>query len=506
MSKRIFRASLSFSKKELRSTIRIGDAGIGMSFVGSDDPVRKEHYNKITESLGLFGGSSDSNKFYPGNNAKSIIPKDEDFVKVPFRLLSATIVAGYSWRATDFTNAQVLKASTKKLDGKPVFTEHDNDVLNHVGIVKFPRWSEAYTSSDGNKIPAGIDGDIWIDTVTSPKIARSVLSGGIYSESVTIEFDWEKSHEIEDDEVFLRKVGTMGEDGKMIARKVTNVIDYHESSLVWLGADPFAKQIKDGELMHPEWGSVVEFEKEVEDVRNTYQKKKKYFAGSCLSKSEAISLAKEYDFGLTKQTTTAMNKELIAFLLTFCKVDSEDKLTVDHFKNLKVLAEGQQAVPLAEFSDLQAAKTKLAELEPQLNEAKASVTALTSDKATLTAEVEELKPKAELGTKFLNLKRDEVKRLYALSVSNKTDSALIAIFDKATDVELEAFLNQYTKGAKEMFKAKCKKCGSDEVSFRSSVSEGDGGNQNSKVEDETLSFDAMYKKYNTSNVNKILNS
>src|SRR5690606_12701038 len=110
-----------------------------------------------------------------------------------------TTVGAGSWKATDFSDVRMLKGSMGKLKGKTVYKEHDQEVDNWLGFVKETSWSEQFTNSTGDTVPAGIDGVLLIDAKTNPKIARGLLMGTIYSNSVTVVFDWEMSHHFEDE-------------------------------------------------------------------------------------------------------------------------------------------------------------------------------------------------------------------------------------------------------------------------------------------------------------------
>jgi len=227
------------SKNSIFSFNKAESAKLALDNVGVNLPF-SELANQDTEGFGWWGQSNNANVYQNIDVKKELLPKPEDFVKVPFRLISATTVGAGSWKVTDFSNEAVLKASMKKLIGKPVYPNHDSDdVFNYVGIIESVKWTEA-RMQDGQMIPAGIDGIIAIDGKTSPKIARGVLMGAIFSNSVTVNFDWEPSHFFESPNDFYHKIGTIHTDGKMVRRVVTNINDYYESSLVWLGADPFA--------------------------------------------------------------------------------------------------------------------------------------------------------------------------------------------------------------------------------------------------------------------------
>lgn len=96
---------------------------------------------------------------------------------------------------TDFSKNGVLKASMKLMLGQTVNCDHETSIGNAIGSVSQVMWQEGYT--DGKfKIPAGINGVLKIDGKSNPRIARGILMEppSIHSNSVTVQFRWDKSH------------------------------------------------------------------------------------------------------------------------------------------------------------------------------------------------------------------------------------------------------------------------------------------------------------------------
>lgn len=237
IGKNKYRTRFSFTAAELQTQLNIEAAGV--SYQMPDNP------NEIAAMREVFGAAGELDFPKNPNIPADLMPKAEDFVQIPFRLLSATTVAAGTWRATDFSNESLLKASLKKLEGKPVYTEHNTSLDNWAGMVQKTMWSES-SVMNGMVIPAGINGMLAIDAKSKPQILRGILAKGIFSNSVTVVFDWKPSHTFEDEYTFRRMVGSLAEDGNMIRRVVTAIHDYYESSLVFLGADPYAKLIDEG--------------------------------------------------------------------------------------------------------------------------------------------------------------------------------------------------------------------------------------------------------------------
>lgn len=465
--------------------------------------------------FGYFG--NDANKFYPNTTRADLLPQPDDFVDIPFRLLSATVVGGGTWKATDFSNSAILRGSMSKLAEKPVYTDHDTTLENWVGIIKTVKWSDSF-NSNGIIVPAGIDGILSIDAKTNPKVARGLLLGSIFSDSVTVLFDWEPSHSIGSDEgmwSFYETIGDIADDGKMVRRVVTEIHDYYETSLVWLGADPYAKLIDDnGNLRHIDTASIVTLSKEEkEKAIKGYQRDKKFKCDFALDKN-VIYLSKQRLSEEEPKREDVMNKEILEHLRKILGLAADAEITLDHAKKLGLITSDEVVSQASAFSGL-----KEIEIIPATGEAikfsgkpddfkvtsnshllveKARFAAM-KDSATevtrLTTELNAAKDNAELGKKYLKLKQDEVIRLYKLAVA-KPDEAVIGLMSKANSVELDGLLDQYAKGATDKFGGCCKACGSTEFEFRSSLESG----EEVKTPEVTMDAAALRDKFGGSSM------
>lgn len=507
-NRRVFKEKISFSHAEM-GNVRLNAVGISMpSFNPSTAEVDRAAYTVTKDHLS-FGMLGNDPKFFANATIDEITPKPEDFVEKPFRLLSATTVGAGTYKATDFSNAEILKGSMMKLDGKPMYKDHETDLDNWVGLVNGVKWTEGFTNKSGVKVPAGIDGIVAIDAKTNPKVARGVLMGSVYSNSVTVNFEWVMSHSFERPIDFYEKLGTIHSDGKMIRRVVTKIHDYHESSLVWLGADPFAKAIEsDQDLKNIDVSSIYEFTKmsykkshpkdavdddtvtDVEKAQNST-----YEIGFSMDKNITMLAHQELNSDNKQKENTMKNKFLLAFIATFGKQlgipEGTTELPEDQFNaHLASLS----VAPKPEVVQLNAANASLVgELRTQalafLNankaEGEADATTVELDQflkdntfvqadalATLNAEVAKipaLQVKAAVGEKYTKAKTDEAIRLYKTVVGEENvEEAVVAMFQKADDAAVDGLLKQYTKGATAKFKGHCAECNSEEFTFQSS--------------------------------------
>lgn len=197
-------------------------------------------------SLGFFDAASpDFNTYFPEASEDDFIPKDEDFIYPAFRLLSKTIVN--QWIPIDFSQGSVLKKSMDKFSGITIYPDHEKGTANNLGVVVDVWWQNAYTTSTGQRVPAGVNGRLKVDAKSNVKVARglSMEPPSIHSGSVTIQIKSKKSHDDMDDWDFFEKAGSEI-DGEIVRLIVTEILDVTEYSLVWAGADPYAK-ILDGD-------------------------------------------------------------------------------------------------------------------------------------------------------------------------------------------------------------------------------------------------------------------
>lgn len=205
-----------------------------------------------TEKYGLFGANTDYNTYYPNVTKEDLNPKDSEFIEPVFRLLSNCIVAK-DYNPTEFPE-EVLKASMNLLVGQTVNCDHETEIGNAIGSVKSVSWQDSYKADNGVVIPGGINGVLKIDAKANPRIARGILMDppSIHSNSVTVMFEWEKSHNMSDAE-FREKFNTKLYDGSLVRRIAKKIIAYRETSLVSHGADPFAQIIANGKINNPDY-------------------------------------------------------------------------------------------------------------------------------------------------------------------------------------------------------------------------------------------------------------
>ncbi|MCL2154052.1 MAG: hypothetical protein FWH53_00150 [Leptospirales bacterium] len=160
---------------------------------------------------------------------KLTLDEDEKYIYAPFRALSAVLIAD---RAIDFSKTDVLKKSSRMLQGQTVYPNHDHDVNKWLGTVVKSWWEDA--------TPPGVNVTLKINKEWNQRVVAGIKDGAIHSASVDVIFEFEKSHpDLED---FYYHLGETI-NGKIVALTVTKILSYGEISLVWQGADGFAKRL-----------------------------------------------------------------------------------------------------------------------------------------------------------------------------------------------------------------------------------------------------------------------
>ena len=449
--------------------------------------------------FGFWGGDIDYNTYYPNLDKSELTPKDEEFIEPMFRLLSETIVSK-NWNPTDFSQNGVLKASMKMLLGQTVNCDHETNIGNAIGAVSQVMWQEAY--KDGSfTIPGGINGILKIDGKANPRIARGILMEppSIHSNSVTVQFKWDKSHPSMEESEFYQKLGTYDSKGEMVRRIVTEVVRYMETSLVSHGADSFAQKIgSDGKIINPTfakrtWSSYEEYRDD---------KSKQYFFtdyksdfSSFQEKDDTQGSFNDNQEGDEKSKTNNkenMNKELQEFLESLF---GKDMLT---------LGEGQEMSQEAAVSLIQNLVSSRNELQTSVDNLTTEKNSLTEQVTNLNAQVANLTEMATVGKNHIASLRENAVGTYKKLMGENADETIVTMLNAETTgiTTLISLTKDYQARLEEKFPLTCAKCGSKDVNRASSVSEDDTqgktGTEDTTQNQEPSStgsvLDSLYKK------------
>lgn len=439
--------------------------------------------------FGFWGGDIDYNTYYPDLKAEELTPKDEEFIEPMFRLLSSTIVSK-NWNPTDFGQNGVLKASMRMLLGQTVNCDHETNIGNAIGAVSQVMWQEEY--KDGSfTIPAGINGILKIDGKANPRIARGILMDppSIHSNSVTVQFKWDKSHPNMSDQEFYEKLGTYDAKGNMVRRMVTEVVRYLETSLVSHGADSFAQKIgADGKIINPtfakrSWASYEEYRDD---------KSKQYFFYDTktdlahFNEDNNTPVSYNDNKGNQEPNNNNMNEELKKFLE---RIFGNGYLT---------LAEGKEMDEEVALAAIQELVTSRNSLQTTVNNLNTEKTSLTEQVSNLNAEVANLKEMAQVGKNHIASLRENAVATYKKLMGDKADETIVTMLNAETTglVTLISLTNDYQARLEEKFPMTCADCGSHNVSRASSQKESeDPAKNNTTQNSEKSTADTLKEIY-----------
>ena len=441
------------------------------------------------QQLGLFGGNINYHTYYPELTEEDLKPKENEFIEPVFRLLSATIVSK-NWMPTDFSKDNVLKNSMRLLLGQTVNCDHETDIGNAIGAVSKVMWQDSY--KDGNIfVPAGINGVLKIDGKANPRIARGILMDppSIHSNSVTVQFVWDKSHPEMSDEDFWDKIGTYDSKGVMVRRVVTNIVRYLETSLVSHGADAYAQKIgSDGKIINPgfanrTWNSYSEYQKESPKVYAFQDLKELETQDE--NNNNTQSLSNKETFNSEPQKNKNMNQELKEFL---------EKLFGE---NMLQLAEGQEQscdAVISLVAQLVKDKNSFAE---QLSTKDTEITSLKQSIAQKDTEIANLNEMATVGKNHIASLREATVTAYKKLNGDNVDETIVTMINAET-TGLQTLLSlkkDYEARLEEKFPLHCAKCGSHDISRASSAKEDDTTVQQNQEQptNTEMAIDDLYR-------------
>lgn len=425
--------------------------------------------------FGFWGGDIDYNTYYPNLDKSELTPKDEEFIEPMFRLLSETIVSK-NWNPTDFGQNGVLKASMKMLLGQTVNCDHETNIGNAIGAVSQVMWQESYKEGSFT-IPAGINGILKIDGKANPRIARGILMEppSIHSNSVTVQFKWDKSHPQMEDNEFYQKLGTYDSKGVMVRRIVTEIVRYLETSLVSHGADSFAQKIgSDGKIINPTfakrtWASYEEYRDD---------KSKQYFFTDY--KSDLTSYQEKGDTQGSFNDNDAKDNQ------------SNEKNSMNELQkfleslfgdNLLTLEEGKEMNQETVVACIQSLVSSRNELQTSVDNLTTEKNSLTEQVTNLNAEVANLKEMATVGKNYIASLREDAVATYKKLMGDNADETIVTMLNAETTgiTTLVSLTKDYQARLEEKFPLTCSKCGSKDVNRASSVTEDD--TQGKKITD-----------------------
>lgn len=425
------------------------------------DQVANKHQKEPTmvAKFGLFESATPNyTNYYPDVKAEDLVPKDEDFFMPLVRALSQVTVHK-NVNPVDFSKKGVLKNSMDLLYGQTVYVDHETAIGNAIGTVAELHWENGYTSTEGYKVPAGINAKLKIDGKSNPRLVRLMAMDppGIHSFSVTVSFNWESSHPQMAQDEFMGKLGTYDDKGVMYRRIATSVNSYREISLVNHGADPFAQIIKDGQIANPKYANLVYNKADGSLGVNVADFD---FKIDTISNAEQPSIPENSNI-INNETPKHMKEILALLAATF-------QLTTDNKDDATLSAE--LSPKLTEYITNQAAAAQ------ELTTLKATAATQETKVTELTTEITELKTKITLQPAQVTAIEDyttnlraETLRVHTLANKNKVDEGIKSLIEKSDISILSVLKNNYQQQVEELMPLTCKKCNSTDVSRASAV-------------------------------------
>jgi hypothetical protein len=457
-----------------------------------------------TQHFGLFDTSQPNySTYYPDVTAKDLNPTEEEFVYPVFRMLSETTVHK-SFNPISFSKRGVLKKSMNMLIGQTINVDHETAVGNAIGTILSVEWQKSYEDKSGVVIPAGINAVLMIDAKANPRLARGVMMTppSIHSNSVTIQFKWEKSHPDMESDEFWSKLGTYDKEGVLIERVASDIVSYSETSLVAHGADPYAKKLEGGKIVLAKHAhdraSLSETQTNIQDNRFAPFSYQRLGQVDTISNSEGNPTIPISQINNKHQNDLQM-KELLLQLAASTSFEFEGELN----------KEALMAHVTSLSTQLTESSTKNEDLTTEVTDLKENVETLETEKSNLTVKVEELTPLSELGTTHLSNVKTEAARLYNVAKADKADEAIVNLINGADINGASAFLKQFTAEVEENHSASCTDCGSKNVTRASrqlgdtdSTLPGKGGEGNTEPKSKKELKEELRNLHNTSSITR----
>lgn len=361
--------------------------------------------------------------------------EDSESLVRTYRSLSVGVIPG---NFIDFTGP-VLKKGLSLFKAKNnghtigVFKDHRRSVDAWIGTVM-----DSFFDKGNADIPMGINSVVSYDKqAIGPVIERGIKTRGLNSVSVTVDFEWTPSHPNMEKWDFFNKLGEEV-DGEVVRVVATKIMGIYEISLVWEGADPFAKEVAAS-------ADSPDFSKEENNKLPLAACK-----GECSDSIGNQHPAKE----------DQMEKILLVLLdklgLTLNEQAEPENIQNDLCKAVDEVVSAK----VAALEHNAAITEKNSTLEAQIVDKDAQIVTLTNDLATSQKLVEANKTHL-LDKLALNAK---------LTMGSEDASApILKLAAKSTMEELAALNDEYEKRAEQLNPLRCQNCQSTQVSRQSSA-------------------------------------
>jgi hypothetical protein len=263
-------------------------------------------------------------------------------------------------------------------------------------------------------------------------------------------YAWEWSHPKLDENELYSKWGTFDKEGELIRKVVTEIKLYSEISIVPLGADPFARLLKDGKVTNPEF--VLDRQSLSENLTTNNAMKE-----SVVNFQEVAQFS---EFKYNPKTEDMTFAELMA------KLGQDPKLTEDQFITEFAKLKGDE-IALAALKVVSPTIDPVA-LQTMVGNAKSEEDISILTFAAENGGKEKLTAAATFFTTALTAQRIEAVKFYKLTQGDKAKEEIVTAINTSNGTTLSAFEDQYKAEYEAAVPLACTACGSEEVSRKTS--------------------------------------
>lgn len=389
-----------------------------------------------------------------GNGIPQVRNFDTKYAYIPFRLLSADSIIGAGGWNCSFFPKKVLQEAAQLWEGQVLRVDHSLSTKNIIGNV-VEVWFDEGTIQNGVLIPAGVNGFFRVNREEFSKEVELLESkpSGIRATSAGVAFDFEPSHEFEDEWDFWWHCGETI-NGEYVHFRVTKITEVIEQSAVWDGADPCA----------------VMLGMEDDNLIFKYLKENRVLSEE---KLKALKTKTENAAAFKSELKKTMPKGLAKFAkLTFGNPTDSTIPKIEKTTENKTEEQKEEKTDLSKevslSEDLKTKEKTILALQVSLEEEKQTVLKLQKLLSDAQQTVKENLAFATLGTGLLEKKRSYTKEVYAKQGKELSEGIEKMIMNADFDA-LDDLVVMFGGKAMTIYGTpKCEECGSSTFTIRNS--------------------------------------
>lgn len=284
------------------------------------------------------------------------------------------------------------------------------------------------------------------------------------SVSLALNYNWVQSHP---EMRFWQFIDLLGHevDGEIVRIVVTEILEIYHVGLVWSGADEKAVRLSASQLWKEHAGDFPPTEELLKEnkgddtMKGIIQKLTDLLGVDSENKIEAAvrRLMKKSE-NVDDLNVEISNLTVEVEKLESGKADLEMRIAESDARIEKLESEKAELKKRAEEGD-----KRICDLEAAEEQSKQAI-------AELNATISDQKPKVEMGQRYIDNLRKDVKGLVGLVMGDLSES-MKDLIEQAGPEKLEGLRAEFEEKAETLFPVKCQDCGSLNVSNRSSREE-----------------------------------